>query len=81
MTTITHSNKKPLYICKKFDSFLLWKVTYEAEGFCERNRDVLFSDLIQLIQSSQSYVNLHQAKLLITYFKVRGYQMGPIRIS
>lgn len=30
------------------------KVTYEAEGFCERNRDVLFSDLIQLIQSSQS---------------------------
>ena len=30
------------------------KVTYEVAGFCERNRDVLFSDLIQLMQSSQS---------------------------
>ncbi|XP_041364734.1 unconventional myosin-Ie-like [Gigantopelta aegis] len=30
------------------------KVTYDVDGFCERNRDVLFSDLIQLMQSSQS---------------------------
>ncbi|CAG2209745.1 MYO1 [Mytilus edulis] len=30
------------------------KVTYEADGFCERNRDVLFNDIIQLMQSSQS---------------------------
>ncbi|XP_037103256.1 unconventional myosin-Ie isoform X2 [Syngnathus acus] len=29
------------------------KVSYDAEGFCERNRDVLFSDLIELMQSSQ----------------------------
>nr|XP_023673092.1 unconventional myosin-Ie-like [Paramormyrops kingsleyae] len=28
------------------------KVVYEAEGFCERNRDVLFADLIELMQSS-----------------------------
>lgn len=28
------------------------KVTYEAEGFCERNRDVLYKDLIELMQSS-----------------------------
>ncbi|PVD20173.1 hypothetical protein C0Q70_20668 [Pomacea canaliculata] len=28
------------------------QVTYDAEGFCERNRDVLFVDLIQLMQSS-----------------------------
>ncbi|XP_065188525.1 unconventional myosin-If-like [Sycon ciliatum] len=28
------------------------KVTYDAEGFCERNRDVLFTDLIELMQSS-----------------------------
>jgi len=28
------------------------KVIYDAEGFCERNRDVLFTDLIELMQSS-----------------------------
>ncbi|ESN91739.1 hypothetical protein HELRODRAFT_165806 [Helobdella robusta] len=30
------------------------KVSYTAEGFCERNRDVLFSDLILLMQSSNN---------------------------
>lgn len=30
------------------------KVTYEADGFCERNRDVLFNDLINLMKSSES---------------------------
>ncbi|XP_064620363.1 unconventional myosin-Ie-like isoform X2 [Lineus longissimus] len=30
------------------------KVTYDAEGFCERNRDVLFNDLIQLMQTSEN---------------------------
>ena len=29
------------------------KVAYDADGFCERNRDVLFSDLIQLMQTSE----------------------------
>ncbi|KAM8876244.1 unconventional myosin-Ie isoform 2-T2 [Synchiropus picturatus] len=29
------------------------KVSYDADGFCERNRDVLFTDLIELMQSSQ----------------------------
>ncbi|KAM4014231.1 unconventional myosin-Ie-like isoform 1-T1 [Anomaloglossus baeobatrachus] len=29
------------------------KVSYTAEGFCERNRDVLFPDLIELMQSSE----------------------------
>ncbi|KAK5935269.1 hypothetical protein CgunFtcFv8_020645 [Champsocephalus gunnari] len=28
-------------------------VSYDAEGFCERNRDVLFNDLIELMQSSE----------------------------
>lgn len=28
------------------------QVTYAAEGFCERNRDVLFNDLVLLMQSS-----------------------------
>ncbi|XP_071844159.1 unconventional myosin-Ie-like isoform X1 [Apostichopus japonicus] len=28
------------------------KVSYTADGFCERNRDVLFVDLIELMQSS-----------------------------
>jgi len=31
------------------------KVAYDAEGFCERNRDVLFPDLIQLMQGSTNY--------------------------
>uniref|UniRef100_A0A4W4GQV4 Osteoclast-stimulating factor 1 n=1 Tax=Electrophorus electricus TaxID=8005 RepID=A0A4W4GQV4_ELEEL len=31
------------------------KVSYDAEGFCERNRDVLFTDLIELMQSSEIY--------------------------
>ncbi|KAL5004495.1 hypothetical protein ScPMuIL_017951 [Solemya velum] len=31
------------------------KVTYDVDGFCERNRDVLFTDLIQLMQSSQEH--------------------------
>nr|DBA28594.1 TPA: hypothetical protein GDO54_008923 [Pyxicephalus adspersus] len=29
------------------------KVSYDIEGFCERNRDVLFIDLIELMQSSE----------------------------
>ena len=32
------------------------QVTYNAEGFCERNRDLLFPDLIELMQSSSKYV-------------------------
>uniref|UniRef100_A0A8C0VI54 Myosin IE n=3 Tax=Cyanistes caeruleus TaxID=156563 RepID=A0A8C0VI54_CYACU len=28
------------------------KVSYDMDGFCERNRDVLFTDLIELMQSS-----------------------------
>ncbi|ELK31068.1 Myosin-If [Myotis davidii] len=29
------------------------KVSYNVSGFCERNRDVLFSDLIELMQTSE----------------------------
>ncbi|KAI9517498.1 Unconventional myosin-If [Dissostichus eleginoides] len=29
------------------------KVSYDIKGFCERNRDVLFPDLIELMQSSE----------------------------
>ncbi|XP_055019632.1 myosin IEb isoform X1 [Boleophthalmus pectinirostris] len=29
------------------------KVSYDVSGFCERNRDVLFPDLIELMQSSE----------------------------
>nr|XP_033779765.1 unconventional myosin-Ie-like isoform X2 [Geotrypetes seraphini] len=29
------------------------KVSYDVDGFCERNRDVLFNDLIELMQSSE----------------------------
>lgn len=34
-------------------------VTYESTGFCERNRDVLFPDIIELMQSSSEYVKFH----------------------
>lgn len=34
------------------------KVEYNVNGFCERNRDVLFTDLIQLMQSSEKLVIL-----------------------
>uniref|UniRef100_A0A8C0BP48 Myosin IE n=1 Tax=Buteo japonicus TaxID=224669 RepID=A0A8C0BP48_9AVES len=33
------------------------KVSYDMDGFCERNRDVLFMDLIELMQSSDLYVS------------------------
>ncbi|XP_060576801.1 unconventional myosin-Ie-like isoform X2 [Ruditapes philippinarum] len=41
------------------------KVEYNAEGFCERNRDVLFPDLVQLMQSSENefVVSLFPEKL------------------
>lgn len=29
------------------------QVSYTAEGFCERNRDLLFTDLIELMQTSE----------------------------
>lgn len=32
------------------------QVSYDMDGFCERNRDVLFMDLIELMQSSELYV-------------------------
>lgn len=32
---------------------LSFQVSYDINGFCERNRDVLFPDLIELMQSSE----------------------------
>lgn len=32
---------------------ILCQVSYDMDGFCERNRDVLFMDLIELMQSSE----------------------------
>jgi len=29
------------------------KVSYDVLGFCEKNRDVLFKDLVELMQQSQ----------------------------
>nr|XP_033776611.1 LOW QUALITY PROTEIN: unconventional myosin-Ie [Geotrypetes seraphini] len=31
------------------------KVSYDMDGFCERNRDVLFTDLIELMQDSRQH--------------------------
>ncbi|OBS77096.1 hypothetical protein A6R68_16453, partial [Neotoma lepida] len=36
------------------------KVSYDMDGFCERNRDVLFMDLIELMQSKPEE-NLEEA--------------------
>uniref|UniRef100_A0A8C9VVM4 Osteoclast-stimulating factor 1 n=1 Tax=Scleropages formosus TaxID=113540 RepID=A0A8C9VVM4_SCLFO len=33
------------------------KVAYTAEGFCEKNRDVLFTDIIELMQSTNDLVS------------------------
>uniref|UniRef100_A0A3B5MZL5 Osteoclast-stimulating factor 1 n=1 Tax=Xiphophorus couchianus TaxID=32473 RepID=A0A3B5MZL5_9TELE len=32
------------------------KVSYDVGGFCERNRDVLFNDIIELMQSSDLFI-------------------------
>lgn len=32
---------------------IVFQVTYDVNGFCERNRDVLFKDLIELMQTSE----------------------------
>ena len=29
------------------------KVSYDVDGFCERNRDVLFNDIVEVMQASQ----------------------------
>ena len=33
--------------------YIVFQVTYDVNGFCERNRDVLFKDLIELMQTSE----------------------------
>uniref|UniRef100_A0A3P9NT93 Osteoclast-stimulating factor 1 n=1 Tax=Poecilia reticulata TaxID=8081 RepID=A0A3P9NT93_POERE len=38
------------------------KVSYDINGFCERNRDVLFPDLIELMQSSELTADHSQLK-------------------
>lgn len=37
----------------KITSLNHFQVTYDVDGFCERNRDVLFKDLIELMQTSE----------------------------
>lgn len=34
-------------------------VEYNIDGFCEKNRDVLFQDLIDLMKSSTELVNIN----------------------
>lgn len=36
-----------------YNPFVSSQVSYDINGFCERNRDVLFPDLIELMQSSE----------------------------
>lgn len=38
--------------CNSSFLLVLIQVSYDINGFCERNRDVLFPDLIELMQSS-----------------------------
>ncbi|KAJ8305020.1 hypothetical protein KUTeg_018603 [Tegillarca granosa] len=55
------------------------KVTYDAEGFCERNRDVLFNDLIQLMQSSNSDFLTQANKLVDTLMKCTPHYIRCIK--
>uniref|UniRef100_A0A4W6DJQ2 Myosin IEb n=1 Tax=Lates calcarifer TaxID=8187 RepID=A0A4W6DJQ2_LATCA len=43
------------------------KVSYDVSGFCERNRDVLFNDIIELMQGSELFIvsNTKQANSLV----------------
>uniref|UniRef100_A0A674B7F7 Osteoclast-stimulating factor 1 n=1 Tax=Salmo trutta TaxID=8032 RepID=A0A674B7F7_SALTR len=45
------------------------KVSYEINGFCERNRDVLFTDLIELMQSSEQYYVVVHPSLMFSLQK------------
>jgi hypothetical protein len=38
------------------------KVSYEVEGFCDRNRDIFFNDLIELMQNSKKYAIVQHKK-------------------
>ena len=45
-----------IYIITKCSFNLLPQVVYDADGFCEKNRDVLFKDCIALLKGSSKYV-------------------------
>ena len=38
---------------------------YDADGFCEKNRDVLFKDCIGLLKSSSKYVEIIDGSLIL----------------
>lgn len=42
-----------LLTCLSAHLSLCVQVSYDVNGFCERNRDVLFNDIIELMQSSE----------------------------
>ncbi|ETE57720.1 Myosin-Ie, partial [Ophiophagus hannah] len=54
--------------------FLDPQVSYEVEGFCERNRDVLFPDLVELMQSSEMVK--HQVEYLGLQENIRVRRAG-----
>lgn len=45
-----------VYIITKWLFNVLLQVVYDADGFCEKNRDVLFKDCIALLKGSSKYV-------------------------
>ena len=52
-TTYKSVLKCKLYLLQK-KLGIAGEVNYDVEGFCERNKDVFYDDLIQLMQSSKS---------------------------
>lgn len=46
----TTEHRTFIYLVVYFPTYL--QVVYDVDGFCERNRDVLFTDLVVLMQSS-----------------------------
>uniref|UniRef100_A0A8C3AU08 Osteoclast-stimulating factor 1 n=1 Tax=Cyclopterus lumpus TaxID=8103 RepID=A0A8C3AU08_CYCLU len=57
------------------------KVSYDIAGFCERNRDVLFPDLIELMQSSEQNwaVNIQANDLVKTLMKCTPHYIRCIK--
>ena len=45
------------------------KVSYEVDGFCDRNRDIFFNDLIELMQNSKKY-EMFLFCFIFTYLRI-----------
>lgn len=54
-------------------------MTYEADGFCDKNRDVLFKDCIELMKGSQKYATMPSSMLHVgdKWVELNGINESP----